>query len=115
MFFFIYQYFEWAHIVYNIYIQILHKIGPIKGNQYYLKNKTKIPKPISNDSNYFGKIYVIETEKHEFRIDRPFQFNRDLFKKAITKISLVILICDIKKAEANGYKKYTLQSNAKNL
>lgn len=45
-----------------MYIQILHKIGPIKGNQYYLKNKTKIPKPISNDSNYFGKIYVIETE-----------------------------------------------------
>lgn len=46
---------------------------------------------------------------------RPFQFNRDLFQKAITKISLVILIGDIKNAEANGYKKYTLQSNAENL
>lgn len=75
----------------------MHKRGPIKGNQYYLKNKTKIPKPISNDSYYFGKIYVIETEKSEFRIDRSFQFNRDLFKKAITKIALVILIGDTKK------------------
>lgn len=93
----------------------MHKRGPIKGNQYYLKNKTKIPKPIANDSIYFGKIYVIKTEKHEFRIDRLFQFNRDLFQKAITKISLVILIGDNKKAEANCYKKYTLQSNAEKL
>lgn len=60
-------------------------------------------------------MYVIKTEKHEFRIDRPFQFNRDLFQKAITKISLVILIGDNKKNEANGHKKYRLQSNAENL
>lgn len=59
--FIIYQYFEQAHIVYNIYFQILHKRGHIKGNQYYLKNKTQIPEPILNDSNYFGKIYVIKT------------------------------------------------------
>lgn len=44
-----------------------------------------------------GKHMLLKPEKRELRIDRPFQFNRDLFQKAITKISLVILIGDIKK------------------
>lgn len=62
-----------------------------------------------------GKYMLLKPNKVSLEQIVHFSLTGIYLKKAITKISLVILIGDIKKAEANGYKKYTLQSNAEKL